>query len=280
MKVVILGGTGQMGRCLSAEMTNRGYEVVSVGRSSRPSVDCSEPDGVRRFLDSQNSDVVVHLAAMTSLEQCEEDPERAWRLHCLGVDAAAEWCTTRGRVLVHLSSDALFSGDSDWYRETDEVEPLNVYARTKFLGEREVLARGGTVVRTNFIGPGVTSLIASLARRLRGEEVVTGYVDCVFTPLHVADCAQAIIQLVEDPVPGLLHIGSAVPVSKFEIARSVCALVGRGSVVPGSLPQVPIRRPKSTCLHSERARQLIDIPDRGWECAVREIVLHLEGDGE
>jgi dTDP-4-dehydrorhamnose reductase len=277
MKVALVGGTGQLGRALHRKLGERGHAAVQLSRSTNPPLDASDGSEMTGRLSELEPDAVVHLAAITDVTQAQRQPEAAWRLHAEGARHAARWCQQADRPLIYVSTDAVFDGTGRWYTEEDEADPLNAYATTKFLGERSVLSHGGTVVRCNFLGPGAGSLVASLFRRLKAGETVVGYLDAVFSPLHVEDLSEVLCCLVEDPVVGLLHVAGEQAVDKHSVACLVCEILGSGKVVAGRLPQDEVRRPCNTTLCSERARRFVDIVDRGWEQTVRDSVAEVRG---
>jgi dTDP-4-dehydrorhamnose reductase len=275
VKVAVIGGTGQLGRALTSELSRHGDQAIIGARTTVPTLDASVEGAVAAYLETASPDAVVYVAASTELERCEADPEQAWRLHVRGPALAARWCSDRARPILSVSSDGVFDGASGNYTELDEANPLNVYAVTKFLGEREVLARGGTVIRTNFLGPGAGSLIASLVERLEAGEMIVGYADSVISPLHVEDVAAAIRRLLHEPVEGLLHVGGRAAITKHAIAQMVCDEIGNGRVVSGATVQRSIRRPLNTSLCSDQAQTLVGIVDRGWEATVRDSVAQI-----
>ena len=272
MNVFVVGGTGLLGRYLDAELTGAGHHVTARSRRSRPPLDLSRPGALVEALDESCPDAVVDLAAVTSLERCESHPVEARQVNAVGAADAARWCEENERVLVYVSTDSVFDGTKGNYGEFDEVNPLNAYAVTKFLGEREVLARGSTVVRTNFLGLGEGSLVSSVARRLAAGETVTGYVDVRCTPLFAGDVAIVLRRLLEEPVEGLLHVGGEQVTTKHEIVVALQQALGVGAVVPGPVPQDRLRRPLDTSLDSSLARALVGVPDRGWQAAIDETV--------
>jgi dTDP-4-dehydrorhamnose reductase len=269
--VAVVGGTGMLGRYLCRQLFDEGHEAVALSRSSEPRIDLAHRGELGAALDQLRPTAVAHLAAETSLDRCERDPEAAWAVNGHAPAEAAEWCEANSRPLVAISTDSVFDGTKGTYGEMDEPRPLNVYATTKLLGEAEVVAAGGTVLRTTFLGTAPASLVGWLVGQLSTGASVTGYEDVRFTPLYAGDLARVICRVLADPVEGILHIGGQAPITKLDVAVAVRAALGRGHVVAGRMPDGPVHRPRDTTLDSSRAQSYLGTDlDGGWHQAIEE----------
>ncbi|MBM3670512.1 MAG: sugar nucleotide-binding protein, partial [Actinobacteria bacterium] len=99
--------------------------------------DLLDPDSLRRAVDSVQPDVILHCAALADHGACERDPELAQAVNVVGGEALA---SAGGARFVLISTDAVFSGDTGNYTESDPVSPTTVYGRTKAEAEQAVLA--------------------------------------------------------------------------------------------------------------------------------------------
>lgn len=269
MRVAVIGGTGLLGRYVARELDDHGHEVSVWSDKTDPAVDAGDRERLTEMLDAHSPDAVVYLAAVTDLLRCKRDPEAAWRVNAGGARVTAQWTAGRDAACLYVSTDSVFRGDRGNYTEHDEVDPLNDYAITKFLGERHVLGCGGTVVRTNFLGAGTGSLLEWLVREFESDARVTGYTDVVFSPLYAGDLATVLRLLIEAPVAGLLHAGGTEAVSKFEVAKVVHETIGSGHLEGGHIDQDEVVRPLNTVLDSSVLRGMVEVPDRSWDQTVR-----------
>jgi len=270
----VVGGTGMLGGCLCRDLSDAGHDVVSLSRRSEPRVDLADRGQLTQALDVLRPHAVAHVAANTSVHDCELNPDSALAVNCDAPAEAAEWCSANRAKLVAISTDSVFDGTKGNYAEIDEPFPLNVYATTKLLGEADVIATGGTVIRTTFLGPEPRSLVGWLFSRLAAGGTVTGYEDTRFSPLFAGDLARFLRRLLEDPVEGVLHVGGRDPITKLDVALAVRSAIGTGDVVAGRMPQSPVRRPRDTTLDSTRARSYFgDDFDGGWHRAIEEAVI-------
>jgi len=158
---------------------------------------------------------------------------------------------TGARVL-YVSTDAVFNGKRGGYRDTDAIDPINVYAQTKAEGERCVLAtHTGLVVRLNMVGPeGLTEWVLSNA--VAGT-CIQVFSDIVFNPVEVRELAALLVPLALSAATGLAHVGSDEAISKAEYAARLiryagltdCAKVER---VPYHAGALTAPRPRNTSL--------------------------------
>ena len=141
-RLLITGGSGLLAlnwACARREAwrvvlgTHR-HGVRLAGVDSRP-LELEHPDRLGHQLDELAPDVVVHAAALTGVDQCEADPDRARHVNAELARNVAAATAARGIRLLHISTDHLFDGRRSGYREDDAPAPLNQYARSKLLGE-------------------------------------------------------------------------------------------------------------------------------------------------
>lgn len=276
-RLLITGASGLLGANL-AYLAAPSHDVVAVsGRSQLRldgalcvSADLSADGSVRALLEQHRPQWVVHCAAATDLERCEREPEWA---HALNVElprAVAAACHATGARLAHLSTDSVFDGEKQaGYVEQDQPRPVNVYARTKWLGEQAVqqACPGALIVRTNFFGWTVLqrhSLAEWFLDRLERAMPTPGFADVFFSPLAVDHLAGLLLELLAGQAEGLLHLPGATCLSKYDfgvrLARTFghdTALVQRSSIGESKLK---IRRPLCTCLNGEQAEAVLGRP--------------------
>ena len=166
----------------------------------------------------------------------------------------AEVCAQRGISLIHISTDAVFSGEkSGAYSETDEPSPRSVYARTKLAGEAAVLQAypQATVARVNFYGwslSGRRSLAEFFVNNLSRGATVNGFTDVTFCPMFVNHLSAILIKMLSADLPRRVSRGGSagidqVPVwrrdcQEIRMARTACiAAIGR-EIQPGC-PSLP-----------------------------------------
>lgn len=228
LRMLVTGATGFLGAHVVAAVRAAGHEPVTTGRTGGDvSVDLLAPGMVAAVVQALAPDVVLHLAALARLGDCERDAAAAQRANAwLPEQFAARF----GARCVHVSTDLVFDGRHGPYGPEAPVGPLSVYAASKAEGEERVRARGGRVVRVPLLfGPDARGRGATAALRValqRGEPVPL-FPNEYRTPLHAADAAAALVALAADPSgPGLSHLPGPERVSRWELGRRFCAQHG------------------------------------------------------
>jgi dTDP-4-dehydrorhamnose reductase len=220
---------------------------------------------------------VVHLAAMTHVDRCEQEPELAWQVNGQGTAHVCESAGRAGARVIYLSTDYVFSGErgGEWH-EADEKHPCNLYGASKLAGERWVLAlHDGLVVRTSWVygeGRNFLRTILAAAREGRPLRVVS---DQVGRPTSARTLAEAIAWLVERPVQGALHVSDdGEPVSWAGLAEYALEQAGIEAAVERiSTAQfgAPAPRPANSTLALGHAKEL-GVPLGDWKQRVSEYV--------
>lgn len=232
-RVLVTGASGLLGLSLCRDLADR-HEVVAVSHT-RPvvhpgvrgvAVDLRDPESLRRLFDSEHPSLVVHAAALTSIEACEADPALARELNTDLAVRVAHLCAEHGSRLVHVSTDAVFDGAGGPYRESDPVAPGSVYAQSKADAETGCLAAlpGALVARVNFFGWSATgrrSLAEFFHRALSAGERVRGFTDVTFSPLYQRDLGTLLLDAADAGIAGIRHAGGPDVLSKFEFGRLV-----------------------------------------------------------
>jgi dTDP-4-dehydrorhamnose reductase len=286
-RIAVTGTTGRVGRALARRLATD-HEVIELPRTDW---DFSDPSTVER-VGGLGFDLLVHPAAVTSLERCEEEPELARRVNAEAPAALAALCRRRGAAMIHFSTDYVLEGSSPGLQdESAAVGPLSEYARTKLAGEEAVLAGGGCVLRVSWVhGPERPAFPEQVVGRALAGQPLAAIDDKTSLPCHTGDLAEWVAELI-DRGPGneLLHAcNPGEPVSWKGMAEWVVeimlergALPGRPEMIAQHLDEVPffkVRRPRHTAMATGRLAQRLGRPLRPWQEAMREHVTVLLDD--
>ncbi len=221
LRILVTGASGFLGGFVQSAVRAARHELLTTARrSGDAAVDLTAPGIAAALAQGLRPDVVLHLAATSRLDECERDAERARAVNAAAVEALAEQFGAR---LLAVSTDLVFDGRHAPYGANDPVAPLSVYGLSKAEGEERARAHGARVVRLPLLfgndaqGRGAS---ASLRATLRQGRVASLYTNEYRTPLHAADAAAALVELVVDPAgPGLLHLAGPERLSRWELGR-------------------------------------------------------------
>lgn len=275
MKVLLTGGSGQLGHYVAAAAPT-GVELVAlagtcplpVGVRGR-SLDLADLPALRRQLDRDRPDVIIHAAALTNPEACEADPARARQINAVATGALAEWAPAGGARLAYLSTDLVFGGSAPpgGYPPTAIPQPRLVYGQTKAEGEELVRAASPAflIVRCalaySWGPPGHLSFAQALVDRLRRGEPVRLFTDQYRSPIHAADAAAGLWALVTARAGGTWHLAGPERISRHgfgaELARQLGGDCARW-LTPITMRDLPgfLTRPADCSLNTELTQPL------------------------
>ncbi|WRZ94814.1 dTDP-4-dehydrorhamnose reductase [Streptomyces sp. NBC_01007] len=206
---LVTGADGMLGRELVSRLTARGIGVLAADHGR---LDITDGEDVRDALDRCRPAALVNCAAWTDVDAAESHEAQALAVNGYGPARLAEACRARGTILLHLSTDYVFPGDSvSPYEETDPPAPRTAYGRTKLAGERAVLAalpETGHVVRTAWLyGAGGRNFVRTVIRLAGEQEVLQVVDDQRGQPTWTGDVADRLILLGRSALAGTAPAG-------------------------------------------------------------------------
>lgn len=228
LRILVTGASGFLGGYVQSAVRAAGHELLTASRRvGDAAVDLTAPGIAAALAQGLRPDVVMHLAAMSRLDECERDNARARAVNAAAVEALAE---RFGARLLAVSTDLVFDGRHAPYAANDPVAPLSIYGLSKAEGEELARAHGARVVRLPLLFGGDAQgrgASASLRATLQQGRIASLFPNEYRTPLHAADAAAALVELVVDPAgPGLLHVAGPERVSRWEFGRRLAARHG------------------------------------------------------
>ncbi|OGS57301.1 MAG: dTDP-4-dehydrorhamnose reductase [Elusimicrobia bacterium RIFOXYB2_FULL_62_6] len=234
MNILVIGSGGQVGKAVCAAAAALGHRAF--GADIKPagqqfSIDLADPASVGQAVEASRPGLTVLCSAMTRVDGCELDPELARKLNAEAPGAVAELCAAAGSRLVYLSTEYVFDGKNGPYSETDPVNPISVYGRTKLEGEARVLARlkdalsvRTTVVYSYDLG-GTNFIMQLLDRHARGEEMKVPR-DQFSNPTYAPELADFILELALAGKSGVYNVVGADRMDRYEFALKACEAFG------------------------------------------------------
>ena len=226
MNILITGSNGQLGnemRVLSSQYPRHQYFFTDVAE-----LDITDAQAVRNFVSQQAIDLIVNCAAYTNVDKAEEDEAIAMKINAEAVGILG----AQGVKVIHVSTDYVFSGDEHLpCKETDSVAPRTVYGRTKYEGEKMLLAScpEAVILRTAWLYSSFGNNLVKTMIRLGKEKRELGVVfDQIGTPTYAADLARAIFAVIESPVwhPGVYHFTNEGVCSWYDFTLAIHELAG------------------------------------------------------
>ncbi|WP_376691577.1 dTDP-4-dehydrorhamnose reductase [Wenzhouxiangella sp. EGI_FJ10409] len=277
MTTLLLGANGQLGRHLRAEI---GGMTTCARSQADHALDLSDIEGVGRLLDRLQPRIIVNAAAWTAVDDAEEHESEAFRLNRDLPAALADWCRRREALLLHYSTDYVFSGQPGRaWREDDPVAPESAYGRSKLAGEQAIAASDcrALVLRTAWVYSALPGnfLSAILKRAGEGRDLKV-VADQSGSPTWAGTLAQATRSLLtlagRVERPEILHVSGQGVMTWHALAERAVQLAAERGIIPGIVDVEPIgsdqwpqkaKRPAWSVLDGSRYEQFTgqSLPD-------------------
>lgn len=275
MRLLILGGTGMLGRSLVTAARSRGHAALAL---SRGQADVEDAARLRYWAETFRPEAVINCAAYTKVDLAEgEGRERALAANGTAVGHVAAMAAAVGARLLHVSTDYVFDGTArEPYREDAPVRPMSVYGQSKLEGERQALAHDrALVVRTSWLfGPGGPNFVATMVRLLdEGKLPLRVVRDQEGCPTYTPYLAEALLDLAPLGLTGVVHYRNREPVSWYDFTVEIARLwSGTAEVVPVTTQEFPrpAPRPAYSVLDVTRFEEAVGRPVETWRTGLAE----------
>lgn len=264
MKVLVTGASGLLGTDIVLELIASGHEVIKNSLSERPSfisADISTKSGIEK-LASLDWNCIIHTSAARDPDSCEKDRKGTYNLNVRASEELAKTALSKKAKFVFISTDYVFSGDNPPYKETDKPHPINCYGETKLEAENSILSicPDALIVRVPILyginaGLKASALLYSSIKAIESktevciEDVIARY------PAYTGDIAKAIDFLLKKKASGIFHFSSDDKLTKYQIAKKIASVTGKGSshIKPLKiLPETPAKRPLDSHLNADK----------------------------
>lgn len=270
MKILITGSNGLLGQKIVKRCLKYHIPFVATSKGINRNPDCPENnyipldlqdfDEVNRLIAGQQPTAIIHTAALTNVDYCEQNPEECHRVNVLASEILYKAAKHIGAHFQLLSTDFVFDGENGPYKEEDEVNPLSVYARSKVDAENLLLedpqkyqnwsiARTIIVYGTGF-GLSRSNMILWALEALPKGEVMKLVNDQFRAPTWADDLAYGCMEIVKRNERGIFHLSGPVTRPINEIVEEVGKVLGLSglaieTISSNTLNQAAKRPPKT-----------------------------------
>lgn len=229
MKILGTGLSGLVGSYVTQTLGDL-YEFENL--SLETGVDITNEVVVREIFKTSTSNWVLHFAAKTDVDGAEKEKElgensATWIVNVKATGILVKACQDFGKKMLYISTDFVFPGGDQIFKEEDSPNPIGWYAQTKYEGEKLVqgLGKQGLITRIAYPYGAVNSprpdFVLKIAHLLNSNQTVASPIDQIFTPTYLGDIAAGIKILMENNESGIYHLVGSKSLSSFDAAHKI-----------------------------------------------------------
>jgi dTDP-4-dehydrorhamnose reductase len=278
--IMLLGAGGQVGQSLLAEtlpaaLTLRAY--------SRTECDITNHRAVQTAINDCVPDLIINAAAMTAVDACEKEPQKAVAANFEGPANLAAQCASRDIPLIHISTDYVFDGrDGNIpYKPTDKMNPLSVYGNTKMMGEESVRHELAwhVILRISSVFSAFSQNILTKTLDMIDKHDSLKFVnDQISCPTYAPDVAKALIAISTAILTGradgfgTFHLCGSPVTTRYDFAGAVMAAYAphttrRPAITTAQSSDFPglATRPAYSALDCESLERVYGITQNPWQ---------------
>lgn len=234
-KILIAGSGGMLGDAFY-NLFNDKFKIkatdIDLNEHWLDYLDVRDYDKYKRTVLEFKPDVILHLAALTDLEYCEENPKDAYSTNTIAVENAVQISKMTGATLVYISTAGIFDGKQEFYDDWSTPNPINVYGRSKYLGELYVeknmdkyfVFRAGWMMGS---GPNKDKkFIQKMMQQIKdGKDVLNVVDDKLGTPTYTYDFAKNVVMMLETNFYGVYNLVCDQNCSRFDVAKEILKIL-------------------------------------------------------
>lgn len=281
MRVLIFGGTGQLGFELQKRANDLNFEFIAPVTSE---VDISELEQVKYLAAQTEPDIIINCAAYTAVDKAEEESTRAFKINRDGLANVALAAKEIDCRLIGISTDYVFDGTaSKPISEDAPTNPINVYGASKLAGEKEatkILGDKVLLLRTSSLhGQKGVNFVHTMLKLFEEREVVKVVNDQYMSPTWAGWLAEVVLDLCRIECSGILHASCSGVISWFDFAVAILDFA-RAELKNGERVKIepigcgelarPAKRPKYSALDCGKLATVLGRKPLNWKEGLKE----------
>jgi dTDP-4-dehydrorhamnose reductase len=280
---ILVVGSGFLGSNIAQEFKEHTVTQTNLSKTMNGShiLNIIDKEKVMRCFQKFKPTIVINCAANTDVDFLEKNADIAYSINSEGVKNLAIASEKFKARLIHISTDGIFDGKHGMYSEKDNPNPINIYAKSKLMGEKNVIENCSdhVILRTNFYGnfPKGKSLFNYILTKLQKKEQIVGFSDVFFTPLEVSNLSCLISEITFSNHVGILNLSSNELMSKYQFCCNIAKIFNFNSslIKKGSIEDMGFiaKRPKNTTLDNTKSMNIIKskiVPLTDWLLKIKD----------
>lgn len=278
MKVLVTGANGQLGYDVVKELEKQNIECYGV---TRKDFDITDFKSTENFINKYLPDVVIHCAAYTAVDKAEDEPELCYKVNSEATKNIAEICKEINAKLLYISTDYVFDGTKDgFYEVDDETNPINVYGKSKLLGEIAVqkILKKYFIVRISWVfGEHGNNFVKTMLRLGKDHKEINVVSDQYGSPTYTADLAPLLVEMIKTDKYGIYHATNEGVCSWAEFAEKIFKIANMDvnvNYINTAEYRTRAKRPLNSKLSKKRIKEnFYELPN--WKSSLQTFIKNL-----
>ena len=273
-RILVTGASGLLGNRIVEHAIAKGHQVYSAYQHNPPKLgtplilDQTIQAEVEKAVSRASPDTIVNSAALTDVDVCEQEPDRARLVNSVSVEHLAKSARANKSFLVQVSTDYVFSGDKGSYSETDSPSPVNEYGRSKLEGEKMAMLAGErnwSIARASVVygwgRPQRGNAATYVYDKLSKGEQIRMVRDQYCSPTYNDNLAGMILEIAERRVEGVMHTSGATRINRYDFAVLLAKTLELNAslIIPveAASLQWKAKRPRDSSLDVKKSSSLL-----------------------
>lgn len=227
MEVLVTGTNGQLGYDIVKELRKQNIECYGATRKDFDIVDFKATE---EFITNYMPDAVIHCAAYTAVDKAEDEQGLCYLVNVSATENIAEICKKINAKMLYISTDYVFDGTKEgFYKVDDKPNPINVYGKTKLLGEQAVqrILDKYFIVRISWVfGEHGNNFVKTMLRLGKEHKEINVVADQYGSPTYTADLAPLLVEMIKTEKYGVYHATNEGVCTWAEFAEEIFKIVG------------------------------------------------------
>lgn len=281
MVVLVTGASGQLGQSL--QFIAKNYPEIAFHFYNSSELNITDAESCKTIFSKMKPDYCINTAAYTAVDKAESEPEKAHLINVIGSENLANVCKEFDTVLLHISTDFVFDGNSKRpYTEEDIPNPTGVYGQTKLDGEKAIqeIWEKHIIIRTSWVYSQFGNNFMKTMLRLGAERDSLSVVnDQIGTPTNAVDLAEALVKIIQSfdkqstSCYGIYNFSGEGQCSWFDFAKKIFEthkIKIDLHPIPTSGYPTPAKRPSFSVLDKSKIKRIFDIKTNNWEISLKQ----------
>ena len=234
MRFLVTGVKGQLGFDIQKELKKRGYSNDEILAIDREEMDITNKEEVDKIIGGFEPDVIFHCAAWTQVDKAEQMHDACTNVNVIGTKNITDASIKAGSELIYMSTDYVFDGTKDGiYTEEDDVNPMSVYGKTKYLGEEEVRRNPNHfITRISWVfGINGGNFIKTMLKLSDSHDTLNVVSDQIGSPTYTVDLAKLLVDMAHTDKYGTYNATNEGYISWAEFAEYIFKVNGKNVTV-------------------------------------------------